>query len=85
LIAGGLDREAADYLEREVVGLRSAGGVSEIYWALLRAEIAERLADSAPARRGYRFVLDQWRWADSALAGLVRRARRGLARTGGGS
>jgi len=77
LAATGRQREAATVLADRPTLLPSA---IDVLWALERARVAERLGDSATARRSYGVVATAWRDADADLVPMVDEARAALKR-----
>ena len=77
LASTGRRREAATILADRSTLLPSA---IDVLWALERARVAERLGDSATARRSYGVVASAWRDADADLAPMVDEARAALKR-----
>ncbi len=82
LAATGRDREAYARLAAVFPG-EDARRISEGFWVLERARVAERLGDRPTAANAYRWVAEIWRHADSELQRYVAEARAGLARVGG--
>jgi hypothetical protein len=77
----GRDAEAATLLRRTLWSKKAHTRLlSEVFWALQRGRVAERLGDRETARRSYRFVADVWAHADPALQPYVAEANRALAR-----
>ena len=70
-------REAAAILAERSTLLPSA---IDVLWARERARVAERLGDTATARRSYAVVATAWRDADADLAPVVEEARAALKR-----
>ena len=77
LASTGRQREAAAILAERSTLLPSA---IDVLWALERARVAERLGDTATARRSYAVVASAWRDADADLAPVVDEARTALKR-----
>jgi tetratricopeptide (TPR) repeat protein len=77
LASTGRTREAAAILADRPTLLPSA---IDVLWALERARVAERLGDSATARRSYGVVAEAWHDADTDLAPIVDEARAALKR-----
>jgi eukaryotic-like serine/threonine-protein kinase len=77
LASTGHPREAAAILAERSTLLPSA---IDVLWALERARVAERLGDTATARRSYAVVATAWRDADADLAPVVDGARTALKR-----
>ncbi|HJS47914.1 MAG TPA: hypothetical protein VJ773_08010, partial [Gemmatimonadales bacterium] len=85
LIARGEYARAASLLDLwgMEAGASFAGSLatpSAVLASLERARVAEHLADTATARRKYRFVADAWRHADPQLQPFVAEARAGMGR-----
>jgi len=77
LAAKGRLREAAAILADRPTLLPSA---IDVLWALERGRVAERLGDTATARRSYAVVVGAWQDADADLAPVTDEARAGLKR-----
>jgi Tfp pilus assembly protein PilF len=78
LVQAKRDAEAARLLDRAIPTAMAAIGAAPMM--LLRAEIAERLADRPAARRWYARVVAHWGGGDPPVQGTVTAARTGLAR-----
>jgi hypothetical protein len=76
----GRDTEADARLRLPIAGLRRGVALSALLWKLERGRNAERMGDSATARREYSHVLELWRRADPELAQFRREAEDGLRR-----
>lgn len=81
LASRGNDSAAA--AELDLIDRQGRPRVLHIIIALERGRLAERLRDSARARREYRFVTEAWRDPDPELLEVVAEARSGLARLAG--
>jgi eukaryotic-like serine/threonine-protein kinase len=80
LAASRRDREANARLEAVYPAFTYAPRVSEGFWMLERARVAERLSDRNTAADAYQWVAAIWRHADPELQPYVAEARAGLAR-----
>ena len=80
LAASGADRQAAQVLDRWSAPPPPTNSPLAVLAELERGQVAERLGDSARARRAYGFVAEVWRRADPSLAPYVEAARVGLKR-----
>jgi len=80
LLSRGLDQKAATWLDyNNTTVLRP---VFDVWFALVRARMSERLHEREKAAAAYRFVVASWEHADPALQVHVAEARAGLRRLG---
>jgi hypothetical protein len=80
LAATGRNREAYSRLEAVYPAVTYAPRVSEGFWILARARVAERLGYRETAANAYQWVAGIWRHADPELQRYVVEARAGVAR-----
>jgi eukaryotic-like serine/threonine-protein kinase len=80
LSAQGRDREAWAVLGEPPFVLRDPARIAEVFWALERARVAERLGERRAAAEGYQLVAAAWVHADPELQPYVAEANQALAR-----
>ena len=82
LLARGRDFGAADKILRQ--RLYSLVTPAEIVIALERGKVAEAAGQRDVARKAYELVIKAWARGDPEVQSLVKEARAGLGRVGGG-
>jgi len=83
LWARGLDQKAEVWLDYDNITVPRP--VFDVWFALLRGRVSERLGKPEKAAAGYRLVAASWEHADPELQVYVSEAREGLKRLGAGA